>query len=237
MPKIGIIGGTGTEKLGEKLKLKLKRIKTRFGTVSAWQDEKAVYIDRHGDNYCAPHAINYRANLLALEKLGVSQVIAIAAVGSMNSRMRPGDLVLLSDFIDFTRGRIEYIDPAVFTDVSSPYDKKLMKVLLAAGGKIGSKIHPGAVYACAEGPRFESKAEIRMYRRLGADVVGMTQVPEVILAAERKIPYAVIAVVTNYAAGISKRPISSEEVSSVMGKKLSLLGSILKEAVRSVPAR
>ena len=237
MPKIGIIVGTGTEKLVANLKLKPKKIKTRFGTVNAWQGEHTVFINRHGVDYCAPHAINYRANLMALKKIGVSQIIAIAAVGSMNNKMKPGELVLLSDFIDFTRGRVEYIDPARFTDVSQPYDEKLRKVLLAAGKKLGVAIHPQAIYACAEGSRFESKAEIKMYRKAGADVVGMTQVPEVVLAAELGIPYVALAVVTNFAAGVSSQRISPEEVAVMMRKKRLLLSEIIKEAIRSAPAR
>ena len=125
--------------------------------------------------------------------------------------------MLLSDFIDFTRNRIESFGDKFF-DLSEPYNNSLNEKLYKAAIKLKLRIHKSAVYVSTEGPRFETKAEINAYRVLGADVVGMTQVPEVVLAAEAKIPYAALGVVTNYAAGMQKK-VSAEEVSNLMKKK------------------
>lgn len=215
MAKLGIIGGTGVDE-------------------SIVKAQNVVFLNRHGKKYRAPHEIDYRGNILKLKGLGVSKIVATAAVGSLNPKMKPGDFVLLSDFIDFTRGRIEYIEPKKFTDVSFPYDESLRKKIQTAAKKLKIKIHSSAVYACTEGPRFESKAEIKMLRILGADVVGMTQVPEVVLAAEAGTPYAVIGVVTNYAAGIKPSKLSSDEVVEVMKSKQNEMSKLLRRVIAGI---
>lgn len=234
MDKIGIIAGSGIDDLLLTESFKTKKIKTEFGKVTVKEGKRLVFLNRHGRDYRAPHEINYRGNIRALKKAGVKKIIALAAVGSMNTKMKPGEIVLLSDFIDFTRGRIEYFDPSIFTDVSLPYDPYLRGMIKKAGARLKIKMHPSAVYACAEGPRFESKAEIKMYRQLGGDVVGMTQVPEVVLAAQAGIAYAVIAVVTNYAAGMTDKKISSGEVVSLMAEKKFLLSRLLSEIIKII---
>ena len=211
MAKIGVIGGSGIDKLD--------------------LGENVVFLNRHGDKYCAPHEIDARGNIQTLKRAGATKIIATAAVGSLNKNIKPGDFVLLSDFMDFTRTRAEYIDPKAFTDMSFPYDESLRQGILRAAAKLKIRIHPKAVYACTEGPRFETKAEIKMYKRLGADVVGMTQVPEVILAAEAGIPYAAIGVVTNYAAGITGRKVSSQEVIEVMKMKQETLARLISTSL------
>jgi 5'-methylthioadenosine phosphorylase len=236
--RIGIIAGSGVDDLLFTKGFKRKKIKTKYGVIPVKEGlvegKGIVFLNRHGSDYCSPHEINYRGNLQALAKSGVNKIIALAAVGSMNLKMKPGNLVLLSDFIDLTRGRIEYFDPVVFTDVSFPYDAYLRSLIKKAAEQSGLKIHPAAVYACAQGPRFESKAEIKMYRKLGGDVVGMTQVPEVVLASEVGIPYAVIAVVTNYAAGISPKKVSSGEVISMMSEKNKELSQLLTRIIKAL---
>ncbi|MDD5594120.1 MAG: MTAP family purine nucleoside phosphorylase [Candidatus Margulisbacteria bacterium] len=213
MPKIGIIAGTGIDD-------------------SIIKATGVIFLNRHGREYRAPHEIDYRGNILALQRAGVEKIVALAAVGSLNKKMKPGDFLLLSDFIDLTRNRTEYLSAANFTDVSFPYDEALRRKIKQAAAGLGIRIHPKAVYACTEGPRYESKAEIAAYRRLGADVVGMTQVPEVVLAAETGIPYAVIGIVTNYAAGISRKKISSQEVMAMMKNKSAEISKLLLETIK-----
>ncbi|MEE8638636.1 MAG: MTAP family purine nucleoside phosphorylase, partial [Candidatus Margulisiibacteriota bacterium] len=169
-----------------------------------------------------------------LKNEGVESIIATAAVGSINRKMQPGNLVLLTDFIDFTRGREETFTAHSFVDVSQPYSSLLIKKILNAAVKLRIKAHPGATYVCTEGPRFETKAEIKMFGKLGADVVGMTQVPEVVLAAEACIYYAVIGVVTNFAAGISPKKISAEEVVRVMEDRKESLSKLLELVIKAL---
>jgi len=236
MSKIGIIAGSGVDELLFTKDFQIKDINTEYGAITVKEGlvegKKVVFLNRHGLKYCPPHEINFRGNIQALKQAGVEKILATAAVGSMDLKMKPGNFVLLSDFIDFTRGRVEYFNPAAFTDVSSPYDDFLRKTVQKTAAGLKIKIHPSAVYVCTEGPRFESKAEIKMFKKLGGDVVGMTNVPEVVLAAEAGLPYAVIGVVTNYAAGISPRKITSEEVISRMKEKAAKLSQLLQQTIK-----
>ena len=177
-----------------------------------------VFMSRHGrDHATPPHLINYRANIWALRKLGVRKIIATAAVGSLSSDFRAGGLVLLDQFLDFTKSR-----PSTFfeggeqgvlhVDMTEPYCSTLRQVIMDASEQIGIAVNNGACYVCTEGPRFETPAEIRMFQRLGADLVGMTSVPEVVLARELGMCYASIGMVTNEAAGIATHPLTHAEV-------------------------
>jgi 5'-methylthioadenosine phosphorylase len=239
MSKIGLIGGSGVDDLLLASGFDNKEIITEYGKVmikeGMVEGRRVAFLNRHGEKYSPPHEINSRANLQALQRSGVKQILATAAVGSMSLKMKPGNFVLLSDFIDFTRGRVEYFDPSRFTDMSAPYDAALAALVRKAAAKIKLKVHPSAAYACAEGPRFETKAEIKMYRKMGADVVGMTQVPEVVLAAELGMPYAVIGIVTNYASGISAEKVTSEEVIRMMSEKSGKLSELLLQTIRLIP--
>ena len=164
----------------------------------------------------------------------MENIIATAAVGAINPKMKPGDLVLLTDFLDFTRGKRETFTAHSFIDLSQPYSRFLNKKIYNVAVRRRIRTHPGAVYVCTEGPRFETRAEIKMFGRLGADVVGMTQVPEVVLAAEAGIPYAALAVVTNYAAGVSRKKVSSEEVVAMMKKMSRSLSDLMLGVIRSL---
>ena len=236
--KIGIIGGSGVEDLLFTEGFKEKTIKTEYGEVALREGEAAgktvVFLNRHTKNHVPPSQINHRANIAALKNEGVEDILATAAVGSINRKMQPGDFVILTDFIDFAKGRIETFTPNSFVDVSRPYSPFLIKKILNAAVKIRLKAHPGATYVCTEGPRFETKAEIKMFGKLGADVVGMTNVPEVVLVAETGIPYAVIGVVTNFAAGISPKKVSAEEVVRVMKDRKESLSKLLKLVIKSL---
>ncbi len=237
-PKIGIIGGSGVEGLLFTRGFENITVKTEFGTVEIKtgevEDKRVVFLNRHGRNYTPPSQVNYRANIAAMKQEGVGNILATAAVGAINRKMRPGDFVLLTDFIDFTRGRVQTFSDKSFVDVSRPYSSLLIKKILNAVVKMRIKAHPGATYVCTAGPRFETKAEIKMFGKLGADVVGMTQVPEVVLAAEAGIPYAVIGVVTNFAAGIIPKKVTSEEVLKVMGDRKEALSKLLALVIKSL---
>jgi 5'-methylthioadenosine phosphorylase len=235
--KIAIIGGSGIGELLFTKGFKNKLIKTKYGQVNVKQgkvnEKTIIFLNRHGKQYKSPSQINYKANISALKTEGVNKIIATAAVGSINPKLKPGSFVLLSDFIDFTKRRDETFSNKSFIDVSCPYDSFLKLKLEKAAAKQRIKLHRGATYVCTEGPRFETQAEIKMFAQLRADVVGMTQVPEVILAKETDIPYAVIAIATNYAAGISRKKVSAEEVMLVMAQSRKKLSLLLEQAIKS----
>ena len=189
-------------------------IKTPYGPALIYHvesvDKDLIFLARHGITHdTPPHNINYRANIKALEMLGVKRVLATNAVGSINKEIPPLGLALLTDFLDFTSGRNHTFfdggDSGVkHIDVSIPYCPTLNKQLLALAPTFDIKLCPEAVYVCTNGPRLESPAEIRMYAHLGADVVGMTGIPEATLARELGLCYSAVAFSVNWAAGIEK---------------------------------
>ena len=207
-----IIGGTGVYDVGEETHC--RTVETEYGNVEVnivnVNGEDIVFLARHGkDHSVPPHRINYRANMMALKKLGVKYIYATAAVGSCNENYAPGDIVVIKDFIDFTKSRpVTFFEgggkPVSHVDMSAPYCRNLRQKFYEAAKSEGIFIKGDAVYVCTEGPRFETAAEIRMYKMLGADVVGMTSVPEVVLAKELGMCYATIGIVTNWCTGIEK---------------------------------
>jgi len=217
---VGIITGTGVSEhfvLGRP-----RTVRTPFGKTEVFLPEGGamVVLPRHGAAHRSPpHGINYRANVAALDQLGVRQVIATSAVGSMNREFRVGEIGLVEQFLDFTKRRPTtfFEQEVVHTDMTHPYSRRLNRELAAAAKKIGIGLRQDLVYVCAEGPRFETAAEIKMFKLLGGDVVGMTGVPEVVLANEKKLEYASVVVATNWAPGMQAR-VSHEEVFRVMKK-------------------
>ncbi len=230
---VGIITGTGVT---EHFDLSRPRtVGTRFGRATVFVDEKAGYVvvPRHGPGHRSPpQAINYRANIAALEQLGVTDVIATSAVGSMSRKFRVGEAGLVEQFLDFTKNRVTtfFEKEVVHTDMTYPYSRRLNRVLSSAAERVGIVLSQHLVYVCAEGPRFETAAEIRMYKMLGGDVVGMTGVPEVVLANELKLEYASVVIATNWAAGMQSR-VSHGEVLKVMKKSGKTVKLLIEEAV------
>lgn len=226
MVKIAIIGGTGVYDPNMLENVRQDSIKTPYGEVpyrlGDYAGKTIAFIPRHGAHHSIPpHLINYRANIWAMKKLGVKIIIATTAVGSINRGMKPGDFVLVNQFIDFTKNRISsFFDggnkPVVHVDVTVPYCPTLRGKLWDVGKELNIPIHKEGTYVCTEGPRFETPAEIQMFERLGGDVVGMTNVPEAPLAREAEICYATVSMVTNFAAGISKQPLTHAEVLEAM---------------------
>lgn len=220
------------------------------------------FLNRHGKGHAIPpHLINYRANIRALKLAGVTRVLATCAVGTMNPAIQPGDLVVLDTFLDFTKGRAASFSSTgdVFhVDMTEPFCPQMREVFISAAtrkglprpgeihagsrndrdgatGAGGVRLHSRGVYVCAEGPRFETPAEIRAFRLLGGDVVGMTAVPECVLAREDGLCYAGIAVSTNWAAGIAARPPTPHEVNAMMAKRFDALRELLERAIAGIP--
>jgi 5'-methylthioadenosine phosphorylase len=215
-----IIGGTGVYDVPG-LDLERRTVETAYGAVDlligVGDSEGLVFLPRHGPEHTAPpHRINYRANIKALEHLGVKRVLALSTVGSLHSGLPPASMVLLSNFMDFTHQRpTTFFDGddglVAHVDVTYPYCPSLGSRVVARGRVLGLEIVPEGVYACMEGPRLETAAEIRMLAQLGGDVVGMTGVPEVTLARELRMCYACVTVVVNWGAGLVSETIDFDE--------------------------
>lgn len=239
--QIGIIGGTGIYNPDMLTNIEEHQVATPYGDINVkvgqYAGQKIAFLPRHGAKHSLPpHKINYRGNIMALKKLGVQRIIATAAVGSLHLEMKPGHLVILDQFIDFTKNRpatfFEDSDkPVIHIDMTEPYCQDLRNILIQAANKLDLPVHNRATYVCTEGPRFETPAEIRMYKKLDAQLVGMTSVPEVVLAREAEICYASIALVTNFAAGISPKPLTHTEVIETMRDNTANLQKIIMKTI------
>ena len=240
---IGIIGGTGVYDPTWLEDVKEHVVETPYGKTLILEGKlqkspaSVFFMNRHGlDHSVPPHLVNYRANLFGLKSLGVDRVVATAAVGSLNRDYIPGTLVVADQFLDFTKSRVHTFHQGgptgvVHTDMTAPYCPAMADVITAEAERQGIAVHRGGVYVATEGPRFETSAEIRAFRMLGGDVVGMTGVPEVVLARELGLCYNTLALVTNFAAGISSDVLTHQEVLDVMAAHVQHLRSLLLAAV------
>ena len=230
MRKIAIIGGTGIYSPEALQGFAEKIIDTPYGqalcNIGEIAGNQVVFITRHGVGHkTAPHKVNYRANIWALKSLGTEEIFATTAVGSLNPEMKAGHFVVCSNVLDFTKSRINtfYDTPergVVHVDFSYPYCPCVRERVIRCLEKMNITFHKEGVYVATEGPRFESAAEIKAYAMLGGDLVGMTNMPECILAREAEMCYSTCSIVTNMAAGISPTPLSHMEVVEAMGKSI-----------------
>ncbi len=226
--KFAVIVGTGYRDLN--LELVEKRLSTPYGETTLYiYRDSIVILPRHLMGHkLPPHRINYRANIYALKALGVEFIYGICAVGSLREEYAPGGIVLIDDFLDMTKNRactfFDGKDSVVkHLEVSNVYNKKMNELFINHSRDL--KIYGSGVYVCTEGPRFESAAEIKFYSALGCSVVGMTNIPESILAAELNINYACISYITNFCTGIGK--ISHEDFSGNSNLTSEILNCIL----------
>ena len=239
--RLAIIGGTGLEVLLEGLE------KTQIGTpyglsppvsIGKIGEKLAAFLPRHGVHHSIPpHKVNYRASIHALHQIGVKRIIATNAVGAINAKFRSGDFVVPHDLIDFTKSRrFTFFDdaPVTHVDVSQIYCPETREFLIKAAKRSGVKVWDRAVLICTEGPRYETPAEIRMFRQLGCDVVGMTGAPEAVLARELGMCYATLCFVSNMAAGMQER-LTASEVAEVARERMPLVRQILRETVKNLP--
>lgn len=226
MAELAVIGGSGFYQPGIFTEPKEIAVDTPYGAVRPLIGKaggvEVAFIPRHGKEHSLlPHQLNYRANIWALKELGVKRIIATSAVGSLNRKYPPGTMAVIDQFLDFTKQRpFTFFEKGdafrAHVDMTEAYCPELRERIkrAAAVGKIPIRL--GGCYVCAEGPRYETAAEIKMFQILGGDVVGMTGVPEVVLARELGICYAGISTITNWAAGLSKHSLTHHEVVSVM---------------------
>lgn len=220
----GIIGGTGLAAIDSLTVEAEQEPVTPWGAASAplrigrIGGQRVVFLARHGNPHrIPPHKVNYRANIEALRQAGVDRIIAVNAVGAMNGAMAPASLVLPDQLIDYTWGRApsfheDNLEHAVHVDFTWPYAEWIRDALRRAAESADTSLHDGGVYACTQGPRLETAAEIRRMERDGADIVGMTAMPEAVLAREAGIDYACLALVVNWAAGKTSEVITMDDI-------------------------
>ena len=236
---LGVIAGTGFYALDALEDAREIVVDTAYGaarvTAGTMHGRLTYFVSRHGiDHSVPPHMVNYRAIMQSLIECGVTEILAINVVGGIGHDA--GALVVIDDFIDFTKQRpVTFFDGSspegvVHVDMGDPYDLRLRQTWLRAAHDLGVSVTPTGIYGAFEGPRFETKAEIRMARSAGVTVVGMTGVPEVVLAAERGIPYASLCLVANPAAGLSTDPITIEDVTAVVAQGAETVTRILARA-------
>jgi len=237
---IGIIGGTGLTQLYELEVLESKWLDTPFGEPSAAltfgrvDGKDVVFLARHGDPHqIPPHKINYRANMSALKQAGVTQIIAVNAVGGVHKFLEPAAVAIPDQIIDYTHGREHTIYDSDSSDLDHidftfPYSQNLRCLLLAAANKAGVDILDGGTYGATQGPRLETSAEISKYKRDGCDLVGMTGMPEAALAREFDMDYACLALSVNWAAGLSDSIITMDDIHQALEQGMGKIHKILK---------
>jgi 5'-methylthioinosine phosphorylase len=226
---LAIIGGTGLTQLANLEGSRRQAVSTPYGEPSApltfgtIRGVPVIFLARHGDGHTVPpHQVNYRANLWALKEQGARDVVSVATVGGIRADLGPGAIVVPDQIIDRTWGRVhtffENPAPVKHVDFTEPYTPALRARLLAAAKSCGETAADGCVYAATQGPRLETAAEIDSLEKEGADIVGMTGMPEAGLAREIELAYAAVAVVVNHAAGrgASARGIQMHEIEKVL---------------------
>jgi 5'-methylthioinosine phosphorylase len=239
---LAIIGGSGLNQLSNMALTERKIARTPYGepsgalTFGRIAKRDVVFLARHGERHSfAPHEVNYRANLWALKDAGALEVLSVATVGGIRAGLAPGALVLPHQIIDYTWGRhaTYHEGPGAevnHIDFTEPYSHGLRSQIREAARACGEKLIDGGVYAATQGPRLETAAEINRLERDGADIVGMTGMPEAALAREISLEYAAIAAVANYAAGRgdSKQAIPLERIAAVLEEAMGRVRRIIE---------
>ena len=245
MIRIGIIGGSGLENPEILKSPEEKHIVTPYGTPSSslfcgsLDGTEVVILSRHGWQHTIPPSqVNNRANIFALKETGCSHIIASTACGSLREEIRRGDLVIPDQFIDFTRHRditfFEEFEPGKMkhTPMADPFDKNLRDIILSSALRLGLKVHEKGTLVTIEGPRFSTRAESKMFRIWGADIINMSVAPEVILANELGLPYAAIAMSTDYDCWKEdEAPVSWEDVIDVFNRNVNNVLRLMTEVI------
>ena len=239
---IGILGGSGLYQMEGLEEIREVRLTTPFGRPSdaivlgKLGGRGVAFLARHGRGHrIPPTAINYRANIYALKSLGVSRVFSVSAVGSMKESIKPGHLVLPDQFIDRTTQRVgTFFDQGVVAHVafSDPICPMVSDVLAKASQEEGATVHRSGTYVCIEGPQFSTRAESKLYRQWGVDVIGMTNIPEAKLAREAELCYATIALVTDYDCWHeTEEAVSVGAILSIMKQNVEVAQRVLRKSL------
>ena len=242
--KIGIIGGTGVYKLPGVENIEKRIVETEYGIVTVnvgtLGGKEIAFLTRHGENHStSPGQINYRANIRAMQLLGVKQLLATACSGSMTPEIPAGSFVLLNQFLNFTKNREDSFfnndgskdEKIAHVDLTHPYCDRLGAVVKKAGEELSIPVMSGATYCCTEGPRFETMAEIKMFQILGGDLVAQTQYPEVVLAREAEMCYVAVGIISNMAAGVEDEHVSATDLKTNMNELFERVQKLLAKTV------
>lgn len=242
--RIGIIGGSGMDDPRMMKKIGEKNVRTPYGapssplTVGKIDDIDVIILARHGkDHSIYPTGVNFRANIHALKKEGCTHILATTAVGSLREKIRPGDLVFVDQFIDFTKHRaLTFHDEKVIhTPMSEPFCANLRALLISSARELKLKHHTKGTVITIEGPRFSTKSESHMFRKWGADVINMSTVPEVILAREARICYQTIAMSTDYDCWKEgEEPVTWEMILAIMKRNSDNVKRLLLKTISKI---
>jgi 5'-methylthioadenosine phosphorylase len=242
--EIGIIGGTGLYDPQLLKNVEDVTVETPYGapsdaiTIGELAGRSVAFLPRHGKKHTIrPTDVNSRANVFALKKLGVKRILAPSAVGSLKEDYKPGDVVFVDQFIDRTTKREQSFytgNKVCHISVAEPMCPEMRKTLIAIAKDMGIRAHPTGTYVCIEGPRFSTKAESKLFRSWDADIIGMTLVPECVLAREAELCYASISTVTDYDVW-KDHVVSADEVVATMKASVEKVKRIILEAVTRLP--
>ncbi|MGD2201088.1 MAG: S-methyl-5'-thioadenosine phosphorylase [Candidatus Bathyarchaeota archaeon] len=242
--EIAVIGGTGVYDPEIVEDAREVKVYTPYGapsdlvTIGSCEGRRVAFIPRHGRGHqIPPHMINGRANIWALKELGVTRIVASSAVGSLKGDYEPGDFVITDQFIDRTKGRPDtFYEGGRLCHISSadPICPQLHNFFLVQADDQGLKVHPTGTYVCVNGPRFSTRAESRLFRQWGADIIGMTLYPECVLAREAEICYVSVAMVTDYDVWAEK-PVSTHEILETLGENSANFKRLIMGALPDIP--
>ncbi|MFH1721648.1 MAG: S-methyl-5'-thioadenosine phosphorylase [Candidatus Altiarchaeota archaeon] len=242
--EIAIIGGTGVADPKMFADAKDVKVDTPYGnpsdsvSIGKFSGRKIAILSRHGRGHTkAPHLINYQANIWALKELGVKWVLAPCAVGSLQENIHAGEFVFVDQFIDRTQARKSTFyegDTVCHISAADPVCPTLGELLKKSADKLKLKYHPRGTYICMEGPRFSTRAESHLYQSWGASVIGMTMVPECVLAREAEMCYASIAMVTDYDCW-KEHNVNIKEIVATMTANIKKVKNLLTDVVEKIP--
>ena len=243
---VGVIGGSGLYEMEGLEEVQTVSLKTPFGDpsdsfiVGRLEGVKVAFLPRHGKGHrISPSSLNFRANIFGMKKLGVQWIIGVSAVGSMKESIHPGDMVIPDQFIDRTTGRVStFFNDGIVGHISfaDPVCPVLGSILQEAGKEVGATVHKGGTYLCIEGPQFSTRAESKLYRTWGVDIIGMTNLPEAKLAREAEICYSTIAFATDYDCWHeTAEDVSVSEILRILAQSTKTAKSAIRHAIKQLP--
>ena len=243
---LGVVGGSGIYEIAGLDRREELNVETPFGAPSdavvrgRLAETTLLFLPRHGRGHrIPPHAINYRANVCALKQLGATQLVSLSAVGSMKEHIEPGDVAVVDQYIDLTKRRISSFfdeDVAAHVSFADPVCPALSRALADAAWRAGGSVHEGGTYLCMEGPQFSTRAESLLYRSWGVSVIGMTAMPEAKLAREAELPYATLALATDYDCWhASEEAVTVDAVLAVLKRNAELARQTILLLAQSLP--
>ena len=244
--RVGVLGGSGLYEMEGLEEVQTVSLTTPFGTpsdafiVGRLGNVTLVFLPRHGRGHrVQPSSINFRANICGMKMLGVEWIIGVSAVGSMKETIHPGDMIIPDQFIDRTAGRPStFFSDGIVGHVSmaDPVCPQLSSILFQAGHEVGAKAQQGGIYICIEGPQFSTRAESKLYRSWGVDVIGMTNLPEAKLAREAEICYGTIAFVTDYDCWHQEaEDVSVTDILRILGQSTQTAKRVIRAAISQIP--